>query len=119
MNDAGTAEARRKRLEARGKPIPDHLWPPEIIAGAEAWFEAFWELSTDRRVSEYGTGPIPASSIRSHTEGWPEEDRDAFRVCIRAMDAAFLKSQSNEPDIPESDNPARDMFRARMGGKKA
>jgi hypothetical protein len=37
-----------------------------------------------------------------------------FRACIRAMDAAFLKSQLDEPEVPESDNPARDAFRAKM-----
>lgn len=37
-----------------------------------------------------------------------------FRACMRAMDQVFLKSQRKEPDLPESDNPARDAFRAAM-----
>jgi hypothetical protein len=37
-----------------------------------------------------------------------------FRRAIRAMDVVYLKSQSNEPDIPETDNAARDAFRAAM-----
>lgn len=39
-----------------------------------------------------------------------------FRDCMRAMDQVFLKPQRREPDLPESDNPARDSFRAAMRG---
>lgn len=96
------------------------MLPPEILPGAEQWLEAFWELSTDRQFTGYGSGPIPAASIDRHTAGWDEAEAKAFRTCVRAMDAVFLKSQRDEPDAPESDNPARDRFRAAMGkGGKA
>ncbi|WP_435531518.1 phage tail assembly chaperone [Pseudogemmobacter faecipullorum] len=115
LEEEAQAEIRRKRFEERGKPIPAHLWPPEILPGYEDWFAAFFELSTDRPTSDHGSGPIPAGSIARHCIGWPEDEQEAFRTCVRAMDAAWLKSQRNEPDLPESDNPARDAFRVGMG----
>jgi hypothetical protein len=75
---------------------------------------AFWELSTDRQLTGYGSGPIPAASIDRHTAGWDADEAEMFRACIRAMDAVFLQSQSKEPDVPPSDNAARDAFRAKM-----
>jgi len=68
--------------------------PPEAVPGVLPWFEAFWELSTDRA---YAGGPIPAASIAA----WPvdEHERAVFRQCIRAADAAYLEhlSQPTEP----------------------
>jgi len=61
-----------------------------------------------------GMGPIPSSSLDQYTAGWPDDDAQAFRQAIRAMDAVYLNHHSKEQDIPETDNPARDAFRAVM-----
>lgn len=82
--------------------------------GYESWLEDFGELSSDRLVSDAGFGPIPARSIRDHVAGWDADDAALFRRCIRAMDAVYLKHVNGVVDVPESDNPARDAFRARM-----
>ncbi|NIJ57233.1 hypothetical protein FHS82_001059 [Pseudochelatococcus lubricantis] len=37
-----------------------------------------------------------------------------FRARIRAMGSAYLKAVKGEPDVPESSNSARDVFRAAM-----
>lgn len=62
-----------------------------------------------------GIGPIPAASIARHTKDWSSGEAEMFRAAIRAMDAVYLKHHSNEPtDVPETDNAARDAFRAAM-----
>lgn len=78
-----------RALRAQGKPIPAHYAAPEIQPGGEEWLSAFFDLSTDRQITGYGSGPIPAASIDRHVSGWPADEADAFRRCIRAMDDAF------------------------------
>lgn len=79
-------------LIAKGKPIPKHYNPPDLMAGASEWLSDFYELSTDRQITGYGAGPIPAASIARHTSGWPDGEAEAFTTCIRAMDSAFLEA---------------------------
>ena len=79
-----------RALKAKGKPIPKHYYPPELMPGADEWLRDFYELSTDRQITGYGSGPIPAASIARHTAGWDDAERQTFTACIRAMDTAFL-----------------------------
>lgn len=109
--DNPTAAARIKVLEEKGRRIPDRLYPPDIQPGAAQWLEDFFELGTDRQLTGYGAGPIPAGSIERHIAGWPYGDAEMFRYVIRALDGAWLKRQKPDGDAPESDNPARDAFR--------
>lgn len=97
--------------------MPDRLYPPDVNPGAAAWLDDFFELGTDRQLTGYGAGPIPAASIARHVAGWCEYEAWQFRHVIRALDGAWLKRQSGDDDVdaPVSDNPARDAFR---GGKK-
>lgn len=106
---------RIERIERRGKPIPDDMIPPAILPGYEGWYDAFYELGTDRHIGN-AIGPIPAGSIARHTEGWPPCEAGLFRRVIRSMDRVYLGhlSSGGAPDAPESDNPARDAFRAAM-----
>lgn len=80
------------------------------------WFDAFYDLSTDRQLG-MAAGPIPDTSLRRYTDGWPDDDADAFKVCMRAMDAAFLEQPGEQPDpeLAGSTNPARDAFRSTFG----
>lgn len=83
-------------LRKRGAPIPKHMEAPEEMPGIAPWFYAFWELSTDRA---YVGGPIPSSSISA----WPvaEAERETFRQCIRAADAAYLDHISHADEAPK------------------
>lgn len=92
--------------------VPEELEPPELLPGLEGWFDAFYDLSTDRQLGMVA-GPIPDASICRFTAGWPDEDAAAFKACIRAMDGAFLEKSDAEPspDAEASSNPARDAFR--------
>lgn len=111
-----------RTLRKAGSEIPGGLEPPELLPGLGGWYDDFLELSTDRQIG-MGIGPIPASSIARHTAGWPEDDADAFRTCIRAMDAVYLDHAAGKgrdrpsPDLAGSDNPARDAFRAAFRGR--
>ena len=68
---------------------------PDPLPGVLPWFEAFWELSTDRA---FAGGPIPATIIAA----WPVEaqERATFRHSIRAADAAYLDHISKPNETP-------------------
>lgn len=101
-------------MQEKGWRVPAHLFPPEVLPGTEQWLADFFELGTDRRMGMNGPGPIPAASLDRHTAGWPEDDAEVFRFVVREMDRAYLNSLRPDGDVPESDNPARDAFRAVM-----
>ena len=79
------------------------------MAGYDGWYRDFFELSTDRQIG-MAVGPIPAASIERQGRC------ELFRRVIRAMDRVYLAHVRGEGDEPESDNPARDAFRAAMKG---
>ena len=97
------------RYIRRGKPVPDSLIGPDVLPGYEDWYRAFHELSTDRQIG-MAVGPIPAAAIDRHGGG------AFFRRVIRAMDRVYLAHVRGDVDAPESENLARDSFRAAMKG---
>lgn len=95
--------------------MPDHLIQPPVAPGYEDWWNDFWELCTDRQIGNV-IGPLPATSIDRHTAEWPAAQRSMFKTCMRAMDGVYLAhvQSGGLPDGPDSDNIARDGFRAAM-----
>ena len=75
------------------------------MPGAAPIFASFLEMGTDRPSrSEMagGIAPIPSMTIRAHAQDYPGEE-NAFRECIRAMDAevmAFARNPRAVSDIP-------------------
>jgi len=65
------------------------MTPPDALPGVMPWFEAFWEISTERR---FPGGPIPRSAI----DAWPvhPNEKQAFAASMRAADAAYLDFMS-------------------------
>lgn len=56
----------------------------------EHWYwEAFWELSTDRQAG-MSDGPIPWSSIKNYCVD------SEFAIIIRAMDSVYMSHKSGE-----------------------
>jgi hypothetical protein len=115
--DNPDAAKRREALTEKGWRIPPHLFPPGTLPGSdsplpgtEVWLDDFFELGTDRSMG----GRIPAASIARHVEGWPDDEAGMFRFVIRELDQAYLAHLRPDGDVPVSDNPARDAFRARM-----
>lgn len=76
--------------------------PPDILEGFGLWLDDFWRLSTEREIG-FGVGPIPASAIDKHVEGWGYEDAELFERCIRAMDGVYLmrSNKTDDPDHPQ------------------
>lgn len=101
-------------MQEKGWRIPASLFPPNVQPGTEGWLDDFFELGTDRAIGMNGPGPIPSASISRHVEGWPEDEAETFRFVIRQLDQAYLTSLRPDGDVPPSDNPARDAFRALM-----
>lgn len=94
MLHGASVAAMTDHLKMQGKPIPAHYAPPAIWPGCGAWIDAFQELSTDRQLTQYGSGPIPSASIERHIQGWDEWNAALFKKCIRAMDVAYLDAMA-------------------------
>lgn len=100
----------RAAYERFDQDIPDSLWPPEFIDGAQAWYNAFWDLSTDRQMGMQ-EGRIRYSAARAY--GVHEDEFDEFWRAMKAMDNVYLQHASNGG---EPKTFTREMFRG--GGKK-
>lgn len=97
--------------------MPEALEPPELLDGYGGWYEDFWRLSTERQHG-FGIGPIPASAIDSHVEGWGYEDAEVFEFCIRQMDGVYMRALNKiGDDAPAAANPM-DAFRSATSGRR-
>lgn len=99
--------------------MPAELEPPELLEGFGGWYADFWRLSSERQIG-FGVGPIPASKIADHTEGWLMEDADMFEHCIREMDGVYLMkvNSSDQPSTEQPDVSPRDAFRAATANRR-
>lgn len=92
------------------------------MEGYGGWYHDFWRLSTERQIG-MGIGPIPASAIDRHTQGWLIEDADMFEHCIREMDRVYLVKENSRDgtSAPPSDlapSSPRDAFRSATSGRR-
>ena len=87
------------------------LDPPPLGPALLLIYNDFLELSTERQIGMVA-GPIPSSAIAGRTSGWLDDDAEAYRICIRALDAVYLERPEAPGEFAGSDNPARDAFRA-------
>lgn len=87
--------------------------------GLDGWYEDFWRLSTERQIG-FGVGPIPASAIDRHTEGWVAEDAEMFETVIRAMDEVYLMRANSSDDTTGQQGQVspRDAFRAATASQR-
>ena len=81
-----------KRFNQR---IPDSLIAPDLHDIEWLYWNAFWELGTDRQVG-MEKGPIPWSSIERFIAKHPGCDFGVFSSIIREMDGAYLSHQGGE-----------------------
>lgn len=104
------AEQLREDYERFGQEPPPSLWPPEFVDGAQSWYNAFWDLNSDRPVG-MGEGRIPHSAARAYYGD--REDFPAFWSTIRAMDQAYLEhARGDEPQ-----HFTREAFRGAFSSK--
>lgn len=96
------------------KSIPEELNPPAIPGGFESWLDAFWELGTDRSVSNGYVGPIPWASIQAYGEflNLSADELILFKSVMRKMDSAFLKNIRKEEPTSSSETFTRDMLKS-------
>ena len=87
-----------RQLEKRGMPIPGlEGGRPALGAGLEFFYEAFAELSTERRESAM---PIPWSSIRAYAKA-ADADADLEQEIhgfTRALDREYLRIKKEQHD---------------------
>lgn len=69
------------------------------------WWEAFWELNSERLPSMGGPSPIPGSAIRKFIRDreFDEERAGMLTRIVRAMDAVFMKLVVQKPVVDEDD----------------
>lgn len=67
--------------------------PPPLHDVEELYWNAFWELSTDRQVG-MSSGAIPWSSIARYSNHVNWTDMDSLSTIIRALDDLYLSHES-------------------------
>jgi len=70
---------------------------PELLQGLALYYNAFWELFSDRQLG-MSVGPIPYSSIMMYSREWnlDEEMSHAMLKLVRKMDNAFIEWQEKQ-----------------------
>ncbi|WP_446650564.1 phage tail assembly chaperone [Alcaligenes faecalis] len=81
--------------ERFGQEIPESLMPPDLHDVEWSYWQAFWELSTDRQVG-MASGPVPWTAIHAYAQSERITDVSSFAGIIRAMDDAYLSHQGGE-----------------------
>jgi hypothetical protein len=102
----------RQAIQA-GEALPDKIAnAPELEDGLEIYFEAFFELDTERNHG-MGLTQIPWSKIRMYAEanGYDEDQTEELHAHIRTMDNAHLarlekKKTVGKPDTKGTGNKA-------------
>ena len=82
---------------AYGKPLPEKIRnAPEKIFGSDFYYEAFFDLSSERLNSSAGLGRIPWSAVSNYCKTFDldEDESEVLHAVIRSMDNAYLNSVS-------------------------
>jgi hypothetical protein len=87
------------QLLERGHSVPAaYLKRPRLHPQFQFYWDAFWELSSDRQVG-MAIGRIPFSSIDRYAQRYDldqVDEFDLFREVMRSMDAEFRRLSSPE-----------------------
>ena len=81
-------------------PIPDAILnSPTLTLGLGMYWEAFWELCSDRAIGMM-EGPIPWRAIRLYGKDYGLESLDLkrFHTIIRGMDNEYCSIRSKEAE---------------------
>jgi hypothetical protein len=77
-------------------PLPPTMQnKPELLAGLEFYWRAFWELSTDRDIG-MAEGPIPWTAMNQYAARYDVQgdEFDRFVLLIKAMDSVYIERRS-------------------------
>jgi hypothetical protein len=106
--------------------------PPRLLPGLGHFYRAWWELDTERVISEPMIGPIPWSAIRRYGEaiGYSGTDLVYFTDVMRRVDIkhrskvaeALTKpktlAQPNLPKVPNADDKRSQKRAANRAGRR-
>ena len=104
----------REDFERFRQEIPESLWPPSFIDGAQAWYTAFLDICGDRSGTGMGVGALSWTVIDRYAQRMGISDFDAFAKCMKAMDGVYIKH--NQPE-GEKQEFSREMFRGSFNSK--
>lgn len=79
-----------------GIPLPDRILnAPVLFMGSELFYNAFWDLTTDRP-GGMGLLPIPWYAIQRYAEyfEFSQEQSSDLHYFVRVMDAEYVKFQT-------------------------
>lgn len=97
--DLGTLEQNiAKQAMKAGAPMPERIAnAPELKQGLELYLDAFYDLDSERGVSET-LGSIPWSKIKDYAEfyDFDEEQTECLFFFIREMDRAHRKRMNKK-----------------------
>lgn len=83
-----------RQCAREGSPLPKFIKEqPDLTLGLGLFYEAYWDLDSDRGGSGFGVGRIRWSAIADYTRahGFEEEQADALFYLIKVLDSAYLK----------------------------
>ncbi len=104
----GRARGTFERMISEGRTVPDDfLNQPEIEIQNVFYWEAFWDLGSERQVG-MGVGPIPNSAMQAFAdrEGLGADQFEFFRGVIRAVDKDYLDRQVPKAPADVNQNEA-------------
>ena len=80
--------------------------PPELHDIELFYWQAFWDLCTERQVTMGGAMPIPLSAIRKYEEDNGCHGREFIDI-MRKMDAAYLNAKDEKSKPHPNEMKAR------------
>jgi hypothetical protein len=100
-----------KQIERGLEPPAQFYERPEIFPYNQFYWEAFWDLSTERQIG-MAAGPIPRSAIIAYAQEYDivGDDFDLFYRMLRTMDGHYLtlSSPSSSKDVDQATYVAAD-----------
>lgn len=85
------------------KALPTNIAnAPELDPGLDLFYNAFFDLDSERAMAAMGVGRIPSSAIRAYAHEFDLDERQSEQLSdyITQMDSAFIKymSAKNTPN---------------------
>lgn len=84
-----------KQAKFFGRKLPKKtVKSGQLLPGLGRFYQAWWDLNTERQIGDFELGPIPWSAVDRYalTIGYRGLDRDYFVRVIRRTDSLYLES---------------------------
>ena len=87
-----------KQAVMAGNKIPEKILnAPQVNTGLELYFNAFFELESERQIG-MSIGPIPWSSINEYSKVYnlSTEQKECLFYFVRKLDRVYLRKVNND-----------------------